>query len=561
MTDPPSLPKWVRHLYTHNPFYLLGTLLILIGLGMCAGEPRVVSSGLLMGLMAGYTLLLAGIAILVIRCGQVWDDARTILLLIVLMFFMLSTSVDYHLMTWPAAGSVLALAALVFVVGLSEGLLRVLRINLAPCYRGPFYLMLTLLFVYPAVPAWLVKLYLSPLVPWAMFAFPALVALVLLTLLPAARMRPRREPASNTPWRWPFYPWSLFVFLTVGAALRGWWLTISFEPLGGTDSYFRPYFLLPIVLAWSALVLEMGKTRRSHGAVLAGMLLPLAALAAAFIAPAGGKVETAFLDRLATMIGSPPQIAIAGLLVFYGWAWLRNVKAAEGMLAGLGLLASLVGRDTLSLETLAAPQPIPLACVAAGLLLLAAHKRSSWRAIAGGAMVVAGIGVLRTEAVDGDVLWFWQCHGAVLGLLLVALVFDDPLARLLRDLAWRATPWLALTAAATYSWLLPVSHAVVSSYLLLLLLASIALWQRNKELPALLASFTTCAANGLMHLSLVYGALEHSLLSAGLPWLAGGAVAVALALTVSLLKMGAWQRAQEWLEQLNVALGGTEKAT
>src|SRR5205814_5284902 len=139
-----------------------------------------------------------------------------------------------------------------------------------------------------------------------------------------------------------------------------WWLTIAFEPANGLDAYFRPYFLLPLVLAWSVLVLEMGLVRRSIGAIGAAMLLPLCGLVIGCPGPGRNPVETDFLDRLTATIGSPAQLTVWSLLGFYGWAWLRRGPAAESFLTVLGLLAALVGPETLDWTTLRAPQPLVL---------------------------------------------------------------------------------------------------------------------------------------------------------------------------------------------------------
>jgi hypothetical protein len=133
-------------LYTHIVLFAR-TLLVLVGIQQLGREPDLATSGLLVALVACYTLLLAAVAVLVIRIGQVWDDARTILLVIVLLLFMLSTSLDFHLLftleaPWP--GTWLLTAGLVFSVLLSEGLLSVLQIRLPLRYRGPYYLMLLL---------------------------------------------------------------------------------------------------------------------------------------------------------------------------------------------------------------------------------------------------------------------------------------------------------------------------------------------------------------------------------------------------------------------------------
>src|SRR5262249_39516839 len=183
-------PKLIRLLYNHNPFYLIGTLLVLFGMQQCLGrEPSLATSGLLVAVLGGYTLLLVGVAAVVIRWGQVWDDARTILLVIVLLFFMLSTSLDFHLLftleaPWP--GTLFLTGGLLFSVGLSEGVLRGLRIGLPLAYRGPYYLVLLLLFAYPVALGWLNYYGYYQALTWALFAFPAASAMTLLTLLPAA---------------------------------------------------------------------------------------------------------------------------------------------------------------------------------------------------------------------------------------------------------------------------------------------------------------------------------------------------------------------------------------
>ena len=561
MFKPPeaAVTSLVRLLYTQNPFYLIGTFLILFGLQQCLGsEPTLATSGSLIAIVAAYTLLLAAIAALVIRWGQVWDDARTILLVIVLLFFMLSTSLDYHLIETPLAGMCLLGGGLVFSVLVSEGLLRGLRIGLAAQYRGPYYLILALLFLYPVALAWLGFAGWYGARTWAIFAFPSAAGLALLTLLPAARTPARREPATSTPWPWPFYPWSLFVYLTIGLAIRAWWLTIAFETAKGV--YFRPYFLLPLVLAWSALVLEMGKVRRSHGAVAAGLALPILGLAFAFPGPAHSGGEITLYWRLAETIGSPPQLAVGSLLLFYGWAWLRRVRAAEGFLIALGVLASVVGRHTLDWDTLTPPQPLPLAVVGGALLLTGLRRESTWHALAGAVVSVAAAKLGAPVNVDAGGLWFWQCHAPVLAMLAAAALFNDRLAHLLRELGWRAAPVLAIVATAVYPWTWPgLGELTLSAYLALVLLLSLGLWVRQKEVAALAAAVGTLAANLLAHARQLYMLLDQTLLAEGLPWLAGGLIVVALALGISLLKMGFWGRAWQVLARVNLALRGPDQ--
>ena len=554
-----SFSSLVHLLYTQNPFYLIGTFLILFGLQQCFGrDPSLSASGMLVVLLASYTLLLAGAAAVIIRCGQVWDDARTILLVIVLLFFMLSASLDVHLLHQPLAGTFLLGAGLAFSLLVSEGLLRTLRIGLAARYRGPFYLMLAILFLYPLAPAWISYFGLYAARSWVLFAFPSVAALALLTLLPAARTPQRDEPATGTPWRWPYYPWSLFVYLTIGLAIRSWWLAFSFEPAKDNDGYFQPYFLLPLLLAWSALVLEMGKARQSQRAIAAGLLLPLPALVLGFIGPGKTLEQIAFLERLA-MLGTPAQLAVWSLLLYYLWAWLRGVRVAEGFLIALGLLSSVVGRSTFDWWSLSSPHPLPLAAVALGLVVTAIRRQSSWRAIAAGAMVAAGLRFVGADAVvgGGDALLFWQWHAPLVALLAVTAIFNDELARELRKVAWRAAPVLALLATAAYPWTMPQLDPInLASYLWLLLLVSVALWGRQKEVAPLSAALITVAANVLANMQHLYWLLAQTPLADGLPWLAGGLAAVAVAFLISLLKMGLWPWAWQWLARVNLALGG-----
>jgi hypothetical protein len=562
MTRPSStsFSVLVRLLYIQNPFYLIGTFLILFGLQQCFGRGDSLSaSGMLVVLLAAYSLLLAGAATIIIRCGQVWEDARTILLVIVLLFFMLSASLDVHLLYMPLAGTFFLAAGLAFSLGLSEGLLRVLRIGLAARYRGPYYLILALLFLFPLAPAWLGYFGFYAARSWALLAFPSLAALALLTLLPAARTPAADEPATGTPWKWPYYPWSLFVYLTIGLAIRSWWLAYSFEPAKGEDGYFQPFFLLPLVLAWSALVLEIGKARQSQGAVAAGLSLPAVGLALGFLGWGNSPETIAFLERLAVM-GTPAQLTVWSLLLYYAWAWLRRIPAAEGFLVGLLLLSSVVGRETFDWMTLSQPHPLPLAAVVGGLFLLAIWQHSSWRAIAASVMVLVGLGLTAGDvktAISGPI-WFWQWHAPLLALLAVATIFRDELARQLRELAWRAVPCLALVAAVVYPWTLPeVGASSLACYLGLLLLSSIGLWGRQKEVGPLMAASLTLGGNLLAHAQSVYWIVAQTELSSGLPWLTGGMAVVALAFVISLLKMGLWPTAGQWLVRTNLALGGT----
>jgi hypothetical protein len=250
-------------------------------------------------------------------------------------------------------------------------------------------------------------------------------------------------------------------------------------------------------------------------------------------------------------------LAVGSLLAYYAWTWLRGVRSAEGFLILTGLAASLIGRDTVDIGSLTRPQPLPLAAVAAGLFAVAAVRRSSWRALAATTMVCVGLRHAGISLDTGD-LWFWRWHAPIVAVFLLTVLFDDELAKDLRQLTWRGAPAVALLAATIYPWALPqLSIGSLATFLALLLATSLACWHKQRETPLLAASAITLAANGLAHVRPLYLLLGKSALAAGLPWLAMGLAIVLVALGISLAKMGLWHSARHWLIRINLALGGS----
>ena len=139
-SDPQKRPasRLVRALYTHNPFYVISADLVFIGLRMSFDpSSKAFNTWALFSGLAGFTLLLASTACLLVRYGRVWDDMRSVLLLIVMMFLAISATTDDLLNTRPRVGLALAAGGLAFSLSLSEGLLRGMRLRLPALYRGP----------------------------------------------------------------------------------------------------------------------------------------------------------------------------------------------------------------------------------------------------------------------------------------------------------------------------------------------------------------------------------------------------------------------------------------
>src|SRR5204862_907017 len=139
-----------RWLCTNNPFYVISAGLFLFGLRISFGaQVRDIEVGVLMSGLAGYTLMLAATALVLVRFGNVWDDVRTVMLLVVLMFLATSVTFDEVLVLNPGQGVACSLWGLLFAVSVSEGVLRGTRLRLPLGFRLPYYLILALFFLYP----------------------------------------------------------------------------------------------------------------------------------------------------------------------------------------------------------------------------------------------------------------------------------------------------------------------------------------------------------------------------------------------------------------------------
>ena len=166
---------------TANPFYVISAGLFLAGLWLSFGDPMLIENtwAMIIGLGA-YTLLLAGTAFILVRWMKLWDDARTVLLLLVLMFLATSVTFDEALVVdtvdpegngIPVRGIICYVAGFLFAVAVSAGLLRGIGLKLPAGYRLPYYLMLALFFGYPMA----LSRYLSEpngdALRWGMFGF------------------------------------------------------------------------------------------------------------------------------------------------------------------------------------------------------------------------------------------------------------------------------------------------------------------------------------------------------------------------------------------------------
>lgn len=428
---PGSHRRLVRWLYSNNPFYVISAGLVFLGLrSSFAPVGRPFESGMLMLGLASYAGLLAVTAWALIRLGQVWDDLRTVLLLVVLMFLAISVSFDYTLVAHPWLGRTYYLGGLVFAMAISEGLLRGIHLRLPALFRVPYHLILSLFFLYPLVLGHLSDHPDSPGLQWALFGFSTVAGLVFLSLLPAIRRGPDYVAANGSPWRWPLYPWVLFGLLACGVLVRSYWVCVSFHFVLKSRSVFGPYMLVPFLLCLCVLLLEIGRSTARGGIVRLALAAPIGLLALSLSGHRVDPVYTGFLSRFESAFGGTPAyltlLAVAG---FYGIMACRRVRlAADGLILALAGFA-WIGPATLGPSDLTPPQPWPLLASALLLTVRGGVLHDPVRSFWGGVSLLAATWIALPDNLSGLQRVALPDHGAMAAALILGLVSSDRILR------------------------------------------------------------------------------------------------------------------------------------
>jgi hypothetical protein len=443
----------VRFLYSSNPFYIISAEFVFIGLRMSfsTGPKSPRTDALLCGL-ALCAFILAVTACVLIRIGKLWDDLRSLLLLIVICFFAMAIFGDDAMASDPGRGTMIAIGSFLFALVLTETVLGVIGLRMPGWYRVAYYLILALVFLYPIALAPLLSDPESAGLRWALFGFSPLAALALLALAPAAYRGAAYVAENGSPWRWPLYPWSLFLIMALGLAVRCSSLCVSFHFVEGRNSIYGSYFLIPIGFAVCVVWLEIGIASGRRGVMWAASAAPLGLAALAMSGHRYDPVYQSFLTLfMKTLGGSPAYFSLLAAIGFQFYAAARGVRGAWALMT-IGLTAlSVVGPRTIEAIDLVSLRWLPL--VAAGTVLgaIAWHRRASGRALVAAMLLVLGLG--RASEV------FWPRvdsiavvgHLAIVGLLVVGAVFDDTFARRIRTAGAAVLLLLGLISAAGYS--------------------------------------------------------------------------------------------------------------
>ncbi len=427
----------IRWVCTSNPFYVLSALLVCLGLWVSFGAQADASQtwALLLG-MAGYTLLLAVTACLLVRFVGVWDDVRTVLLLVVLMFLATSVTFDDVLATSPARGIACYVGGLLFAMLVSEGMLLSIRLHLPLLFRVPYYLILALFFLYPVAITPLLDDPRSESVCWSLFGFSSVAALVFLTLLPAIRRGRDYVRDNGSPWAWAWYPWTLFGVLAFGVAARSVLLCFSMHhiPPAETEPYiFGPYFLVPLGLALGMILLEIGLVERRTSVLHAALFVPAILVFLTLLGHRADPTYQWFLSRfIARLGGTPLYLSLLASVGFYAYAMVRRVPLAFDALTAAMVALGFVAPQTLDLGELVPPQALPILTAAVLQTAIGLGRRDAWRCLIGASGLAASALIALPAMGAGSHQGPVAFHLILATLLVVGATFDDRLGHVLR---------------------------------------------------------------------------------------------------------------------------------
>lgn len=435
----------VRFLYTQNPFYLISCFLIIYGLqGIAVSSGDLLNRSIAMsGGIAAYTILMTVICIAVVRCCRVWDDARSIFLVVLISLIALSTGFDQLCIENNRLGSGFASVAGILTIVVIESLLYFSRVRLTRWYRACLYALFVVFLGSPVLFGRAVEQRNDALANWGSLIFSIAIAASLLLLIPAVRQGRRSVRRNRTPWRWPLFPLAAFFVVLVLAGIRAHaiWISFGFYGIAGK---FEPFLLLPMLAATLWLIAECGLGQERHTlqrtAIFGAPVLLLCGLSN------HGMTWLPMRDDLQLWFGSGWTASMAAVLCFYFVMTVRRVRFAEFGIPAILMLGSL----TADVPRVAAERGFELwmlSALAAIVLTCIAAKRMGndwvWTLAAGNVSVAIAMAfhtyaMGRTGAIVATAF-------AIGSMMVIGAVFKTPLAQ-----ALRVTAAVALVAGTLF---------------------------------------------------------------------------------------------------------------
>ena len=443
--------RFVKLIYNHNPFYLISAGLVLCGIqttfqkhGQAAIEPW-----LLAGLLSGFITILALTGYLIVRLGRVWDDARSIFMVILLLFFALSVSFDSHCLTAPGTGLLMLTLGFCFSVIITEMILLGLKIKFPVKFRVPYYLMLACTFFFPLLIAWQREHYADFDTRWLIGVFPLICAISILTLLPAVRKGSSYVAKNGTPWEWPFFPAAAFVLLIVGLCGRSALLAMAFDPSMGSGSIFGSYFLVPILLACLIVLVEIGFIEKMPkiqliGLSLVPLLLPLA------INGSQDSGQAAFYADVTSAFGGPVWLTLLAAALLFAISAIREIKGSSTLLLATMVALAFITPAGQLVSGLAEVSVWPCLFLSGFQLRNAIRRKNSWNWLTAMSWLTPLVGWIAQPLIRSqghpELLIVIAAHWMLLVAFCVGFIFRDRFAIRLRVFLAFALPALAMAS-------------------------------------------------------------------------------------------------------------------
>lgn len=565
-----KVPKLLSLLYVHNPFYLISACLFVYGLKLLfrtgassvlfeRGSVGYMEPWGLMSSFAGVTLLMAITAILIVRFGEVWEDARSLVLIVLLMLLAISVSFDeivnvlsdrdnsrQHLFLMFAAG-------VTFAIGVGELLIRGLGLRLSAGYRLPLHGFLLLFFLWPAMLLTEFTGLTQETTRWIIAAFPLIAAGLTLMLIPAIR-RGREATASNgTPWSWPLYPWTPFVFIAIAVLFRSYSLTMSFDPVSAKGHYwdtaFGIYQLVPFLLAIFVVLLEIAIVEKKRGLQIGVMLTApvLLLLSYPWLVPWHNLPTYRFFTQTFVQeIASPVFLTMIALGLMYGYAWFRKVRHAEIGFYLMAVLACAVsprafGTPVRSLDSIGFSW-WPILIPAFIQVWIGIRKRQALRTFSG---LLLGVLALHFSIDVWPLARPWQnfvtFHLVFLSMLTTGWLFKEGTAEVLRELS---VPAMTVTTLAGIAQLRGIGFAapVFIGYAVGMTLLAVALYRIMENRGYLVVAIIHSALGATGGIAWSVYRFSEAQLPSGTKPVVLAAASFSVAVFISILKSGLSRR-------------------
>lgn len=511
--------------------------------------------------LAGITVLMAVTAILIVRFGKVWEDARSLLLIVLLMLLAISVSFD-ELITLlsdgdSARGSLYQMFAVgvLFALGLAEFLIRGLPIRLIAGYRLPLYGFLTLFFLWPALLLREMTHFDVQTTRWLIAAFPLMAGILTMTLIPAIRRGATAVADNGTPWSWPLFPWTPFVFIALAVCFRSYSLTMSFDTPEGSqyfwDTTFGLYQLVPFLLAIYVVLLEIGLVENlpklQRGVMLTAPLL--IAPAYPWLVPWSRlPAYVTFTNSVVSDFASPVFITIIGLTLLYGRAWQKGVRFGQAGFYGMVFLAGSIGPRAFGSRIWDLQTNLsywPLLVLGLMQLIIAFRRRQSASAFIAMILLVCAVNF---SVRDFSALNAWRTmitlHLGFGATLIIGFSFRDDFAEVLRELG---PPFLSFTMICGIVSLIGRDtgwQAVV--YATSFTILAFTLSRLLQDMGYLTVAIIHCGLGGIAGIGVGTFAFLRLHLPSGTKPVILAVVSFATAVLISMLKSGLARRLRMW---------------